>query len=71
MLIKAWDKEIDGPPNATVEMKSGDHLSVAYTGPDGKTNIINLSARHLVFIAMHEGTDTSIICRPGGVSIVN
>lgn len=71
MHIKAWDKEIVGVANATVEMKHGDHISVAYTDPRGVTNIITLSAQHLVFLARHEGTDTSIICRPGGVTTID
>jgi len=70
MHIKAWGQEIVGPSNATVDMKDGDHLSVAYTDPRGVTNIINISARHLVMIATHEGTDKSILCRPGGTETV-
>ena len=71
MHIKAWGQEIVGPTNATVDMKNGDHLSVAYTDPRGVTNVISISAQHLVLIARHEGTDKSILCRPGGTETVN
>lgn len=71
MDIKAWDKEIKGVSNATVELKNGDHISIAYTTPWGQTNIITVSAQHLVLIARHEGTDKSVICRPDGVHAVD
>lgn len=67
MKIKAWSNEIEGPSNATVEMNSGDVISIAYTNPRGESHIITVSAQHLVFIARHEETDMSILCRPGNV----
>ncbi len=71
MHIKAWGQEIVGPSNATVDMKDGDHISIAYTDPRGTTNVISISAMHLVMIARHEGTDKSILCRPGGTETVS
>lgn len=71
MHIKARGQEILEASNATVRMSSGDHISVEYTSPDGRSEVITLSAQHLVFLARHEGTDTSIICRPGGVTTVD
>jgi hypothetical protein len=69
MEIKAGSQAITAP-NGTVVMESGDHLSVAYKTPDGKFHIFNISAQHMVFIATHEASDTSVIVRPGGVTTV-
>ena len=64
MHIKAWGQEIVGPSNATVDMKNGDRLSVAYTDPRGVTNVITVSAHHLVMIAEHESTKNALMIRP-------
>lgn len=64
MHIKAWDKEIVGPSNATVSLNTGDEISISYTDPCGVTNIVTVSAHHLVMIARHEGSDNSLLIRP-------
>jgi hypothetical protein len=71
MEIKSLDKVITGTANATIRLDSGDTVSIAYTSHDGKTNIINVTAQHLVLMAVHEQTEKAIICRPSGVSTVN
>lgn len=70
MKIRAGDKEVNGAFNATVVMASGDVISISYTSPRGDSHIITVSAQHLVFLARHEGTDKTILCRPNGVSVV-
>jgi len=65
MKIKAWSNEIEGPTNATVEMNSGDVISIMYTNPRGESHIFTISAQHLVFMSRHEETDKTILCRPG------
>lgn len=64
MHIKARDKEIEGPENATIRMNSGEHVSIAYTSPDGRTEVINIMAQHLVMIAEHEGSKSALLIRP-------
>lgn len=64
MHIKAWDQEIVGPANATVDMKTGDTISIAYTDPRGETNVITVIAQHLVMIAEHEGSKNALLIRP-------
>ena len=72
MDIKAWGKEIKGVENATVEMKSGDHLSVAYKDPHtGEFHVFNVSAQHLVFLVTHEQSEATMMIRPSvGVQYV-
>lgn len=71
MHIKAWDKEIKDVRNGTVIMESGDNLSVAYTDPNGKSHVFNISAQHLVFLVTHEQTEATMMCRPAiGVQYV-
>lgn len=71
MEIKTLGQEIKGGTTATVRLDSGDYISIAYTDPRGTTNVITVSAHHLVMIAMHEDSDTSIICRPEGITVVD
>lgn len=72
MDIKAWGKEINSVENATVEIKSGDHLSVAYKDPHtGQFNVFNITAQHLVFLVTHEQTEATMMIRPSvGVQFV-
>lgn len=71
MHIMSWGQEITGTRNATVRLDSGDSVSVAYKTPDGRDEIITITAQHLVLLATHERTDASIIVRPGGVATVD
>jgi len=64
MQIRAWEHEIKSVRNGTVVMESGDHLSIMYTDPHGKSHTINVSAQHLVLMVSHEQTDAALIFRP-------
>jgi hypothetical protein len=65
MHIKAYGKEITGVHNGTVELASGDHLSVGYKDPAGKWHEVIISAQHLVLLINHTETDAAMIIRPG------
>ena len=57
--------------NATVLMKSGDHLSVGYIDPKGSFHNFNISAQHLVFLVTHEQSEATMLIRPSsGVQFV-
>jgi len=67
MKIKAGFVEVSRDANiknATVSLESGDTISVAYTDPNGKPHILNITAQHLVLIVVHEQTDAAMIMRP-------
>jgi hypothetical protein len=71
MDIKTPRAEIRDIPNATVLLKSGDHISVGYIDPNGRFNCFNLSAQHLVFLVSHQETEATMLCRPAvGVQFV-
>lgn len=72
MDIKSYKGNINGAENATVELKSGDHLSVAYKDPhSGQFNVFNITAQHLVFLVTHEQTEATMMIRPSvGVQYV-
>lgn len=70
MDFKSRIMHVDGVENATVLMKSGDHLSVAYIDPRGVVNTINISAQHLIFLATHEQSEATMLVRPSGVQFV-
>jgi hypothetical protein len=71
MDFKSRIMNVSGVENATVLMKSGDHLSVGYICPHGKFHSFNISAQHLVFLATHEQSEATMIIRPSvGVQFV-
>lgn len=63
MEIKSNGNALTGT-NATVMLESGDHISVAYKNSRGEFNVFNVSAQHLVFLASHEQTGSTMIVRP-------
>jgi lipocalin len=57
--------------NATIELKSGDHLAVAYKDPyTSEYHVLNISAQHLVFLVTHEQTEATMMIRHSGVQYV-
>lgn len=65
MIIKApAGKKIEGVPNASIIMESGDHLSIGYTDPNGKFHVFNITAQYMVFMACHEQTESAMLIRP-------
>lgn len=70
MIIKPNHAFIGMPTMATIELFSGDHVSITYKKPNGEYEVFSVSAQHLVFMATHEQSNNTIISRPGGVSIV-
>ena len=57
--------------NATVLMKSGDHLSVGYIDPRGKFHSINISALQLGLLVGRARSEAAMIIRPStGVQFV-
>ena len=71
MDIDEFGKEIKGATYATVHLQDGDTISIIYKAPDDRENVITVSARHMVMIAMHEGTEKGIVCRPSTVQTVD
>lgn len=70
MDFKSYKGDVDGAENATVTMKSGDHLTVGYIDPRGIFHSINISAQHLIFLASHEQSEATLLIRPSGVQYV-
>lgn len=70
MDFKSPIMNVSGVGNATVLMKSGDHLSVGYIDPRGVFHSFNISAQHLVFLASHEQSEATLLIRPSGVQYV-
>lgn len=71
MQIKTPNTHIQDASNATIILKSGDHLSVGYLNPDGKFDIFDISAQHLVFLVSHRESEATILIRPSvGVQYV-
>ena len=71
MIIKPNHAFIGMPTTATIELFSGDHVSIAYKKPNGEYNIINVSAQHWVFMAVHEQTDAAVLVRSDKVQVLN
>jgi hypothetical protein len=71
MDFKSPRAEVSDVGNATVLMKSGDHLSVGYIDSRGTFHCFNISASHLVFLATHQQSEATLLIRPStGVQFV-
>ena len=53
----------DGDTSA-VALRSGDHLTITYKDPAGKTHSLIVSAQHLVLMVEHVETQSAMIFRP-------
>jgi len=66
MKIKCLQTECNGP-NATVQMESGDNLSIAFVDLSGQARIVNITVQGKVMLVTDAKTDSSLLVRSKSV----
>jgi hypothetical protein len=62
MKANIWNKVIEGS-NGTVEMESGDHLSIAFRDKAGELQVVNVPVLGAVCVIEHEQTCDALVVR--------
>lgn len=62
MKVNIWNQVINGS-NGTVEMESGDRLSIAFRDKTGELQVINVHVQGAVCVVTHEQTDDAMVVR--------
>lgn len=62
MKANIWNQVINGS-NGTIEMESGDHLSIAFKDKTGELQVINVRVQGAVCVVEHEQTSAAIVVR--------
>lgn len=69
MKINVWNQVVEGT-NGTVEMQSGDRLSVAFKGLGGEFQVVTLAVQGAVMVVTHEQTQDALVVRKAGAQYV-
>jgi hypothetical protein len=69
MKIKSLNQVVAGP-NATIEMDSGDRVSIGFKGLDGQFQVVTLAVQGSVMVVTHEQSQDSLVVRTRGAQYV-
>lgn len=69
MEFKSNAKTTVGGHTATLEMASGDYLSIAFKDLTGEYRVVNVNVQGRVMLITDELTDTCLLLRKDGISV--